>query len=342
MFEVTSVADLDSARRALQRGDVSAVVRVPKGFQERLLGGEGGSVTLYKNPAQTLLPDVVESVLEMSSTIASGVYGRAKEPLARIREWSDADREPTTAEIAGVSVALYLASRSLGRVDGLQDLSLDVIRPSGEKVQGLDPGASPGAFFAFIFPGLVTFAVLFLAQSLALRLLRDRLAGLQRRVAVAPVSAGAISAGGLLYLLIGLAALLVVLGLIGTLLFGIPQRGPASLALLSLGLVVFAAGLQLAIVSASRQDGGAQAVSSIVILVLSLLGGTFVPVEAYPAALRGLAQSLPNGAVQKGLVDVLVHARGLADVAAHVVTVWTWGLGVLAVAFLLERRRLRA
>ncbi len=339
-FEVATVLNLPAARRMFQRGDASAVVRVPKGFQDALLEGKDVALDLYKNPTQTFSPDIVESVLEMMATIANGLYARAKEPIARIKALADADQEPATADIAAISVGFYLAGRSLGRLDGLDDLSVEVERQGGEKSEGPMRGPNPSEFFGTIFPGLVIFALLFISQALAFRLLRDRMRGLQRRLAITPASHGSILAGGILYLVAGLLVLLVVLGLIGSLVFRIELREPLALLVLGLGLVAFAAGLQLAIVAVARNDRGAGAVSSIIVMVMSVLGGTFVPAEQYPPFLKSVAISLPNGAAQQGLVDVLVHKQGLLDLGPSVLTVWLWALAALVAATWIERRRL--
>jgi hypothetical protein len=209
-----------------RRGDASAVVRVPKGFEDRLLDGGDAVVQLYKNPTQSSLPDVAESVLEMGATVANGIYSRAREPIARIKELTDEDREPTTAEVAAISVGFFLAGKRLGKLDGLSDLSVDVVRPGGGKSEGLARGPRPSEFFGTIFPGLVIFGILFISQALAFRLLRDRLQGLQRRLAVTPTSRGAILLGGLLYLWVALVVLLVVLGTIGVVVFRIELREP--------------------------------------------------------------------------------------------------------------------
>ena len=77
-----------------------------------------------------------------------------------------------------------------------------------------------------------------------------------------------------------------------------------------------------------------------VLLLISLLGGTFMPAESYPAWLQRIAFVLPNGAAQQGLVDLLVHQRTLAGVAGRIGTTWAWGIVVLLGAVILERRRL--
>ena len=103
-------------------------------------------------------------------------------------------------------------------------------------------GSDPGVFFAFVFPGLVIFALLFLGQALAMRLLRDRMRGLQRRLAVTPASRAAVLAGGAVYLVTALVAALVVLAVLGVAIFRIQLRNPPALLLIALGFAVFAAG----------------------------------------------------------------------------------------------------
>lgn len=339
-FEVASVESTDAAARLFRSGEAAALVRVPKGFQQAILDGTDATIRIYKNPTQTFAPDIVESVLEMGAVVANGLYVNAREPLARVKEFVDADREPTTEEIAAISVGFYLAGRRLGKLGALDDLSVDIRRAGGGRSGGPFRGPDPGAFFGQVFPGLTLFSLMFISESLALRLLRDRLRGLQRRLALTPASRGSVLAGGAIYLVAGLLALLLVLALIGSMVFRIPLREPTALLLLGGGFAVFTAGLQLAVSAHSKNDQVAQAVAGILIMVLALAGGTFVNPEFLPSFLKTIAHVVPNGVAQQGLVDVLVHKKGLADVGPGVLTVWIWAAGLMGYAILAERRRL--
>ena len=339
-FEVAPAGSVEEAARLFRKDEASALVRVPKGFQQRLLDGDEPAVEIYKNPAQTFSPDIVESVLEMGAVIGNGLYAHAREPIARIKEMLDEDREPTTAEIAAISVGFYLASKRMGRLEGLDDLSVDVVRAQGGRSSGGFRGLDPGKFFATIFPGLTLFSLLFISQSLALRLLRDRLKGLQRRLILTPASRGAVLAGGSVYLIAALFLLLVVLALIGSLIFRIALREPAALLVLGSGFAVFAAALQLAVSAHARDDQVAQTVSGVVIILLALAGGTFVNPENLPSFFKTLSRVVPNGAVQQGFVDLLVHERSFADVTRAAGTVWLWAAGLMTYALAAERRRL--
>jgi ABC-2 type transport system permease protein len=228
----------------------------------------------------------------------------------------------------------------MANLQGLNGLTVGVQRP-GETEARTGFGNDPNLFFAHVFPGLAVFALMFIAQSLAMRLLRDRLKGLQRRIVITPVSPMAVVFGGVLYMVVSLLALLVFLAAVGAVVFRIQLRDPVSLAAIGLGFAVFAAGLHLLSRSLANSDRSAGFVGSVVVLVLSLLGGTFVPAEQYPPFLRGVAALVPNGAAQQGFIDVLVHKTPLVELGGRLGVTWAWGLMTIGLAVFFERRRLR-
>jgi hypothetical protein len=74
-------------------------------------------------------------------------------------------------------------------------------------------------------------------------------------------------------------------------------------------------------------------------MLLSLLGGTFVPAENYPPLLRSVAFAMPNGAAQQGFVDVLAHAHTFTHVAGRVATTWAWAIVLTGTSLFLGLRR---
>lgn len=339
-FELAQVPSRDDAARMFKRGQASALIVVPKGFQDALLAGTRCELVFYANPIQSIGPEIARSMLEMTVLIGNGLYAQALEPIGRIKALFDEQRDPTSAEVAAISQGFFEAGRRLGGLQSLNDLQVNVQRP-GEVDARTGFGNDPKMFFAYVFPGLVVFALMFIAQSLAMRLLRDRMNGLQRRIVMAPVSPTSVVMGGVVYLVTGLLALLVALALIGAIVFRIQLRDPVSLVAIGLGFAVFAAGLHLLSGSLARSDRSAGFVGSVVVLVLSLLGGTFVPAETYPPFLRAVAALVPNGAAQQGFIDVLVHRVPLSDLGGRLGVTWAWGLAAMALAVYFERRRLR-
>ncbi len=339
-FELAHVDSLDEARRLFQRNQAAALIVVPKGFQDAVIAGRPARLGFYRNPIQAIGPEIARNMIEMTALIGNGLYAQAAEPLAKVRALMAEGREPSAAEVGEMSTGFYKAGVRLGSLQGLSAISVAVRRPGKASAQ-TGFGTDPKQFFAYVFPGLTVFALLFIAQAFAIRLLRDRMRGLQRRIAMTPVPAASVAAGGAIYMVTGLFVLLLVLAVMGVLVFRIELSSPAALLPLGVGFALFAAGLHLLAIALAKSDRGAQFVGGVVILVISLLGGTFVPAESLPAALQSVAMALPNGAAQQGFIDVLVHGQGPAGVGGRLAVVWGWGVFTLAAALIAERRRLR-
>jgi len=123
--------------------------------------------------------------------------------------------------------------------------------------------------------------------------------------------------------------------------FRLQLRDPIALLTIGVGIALFASGLHLLSNSLAKSDRGASFVGGVVVLLLSLLGGSFVPAEQFPPFLRGVAMCVPNGAAQQGFIDVLVHKLPLAQLGGRLAVTWAWGLATVGLAMLLERRKLR-
>lgn len=270
-IELDTVPDVPSARRSLQRAQASALIVVPNGFQQALLDRKTAEIRFAPNPAQTISPDIVHSMLQMLTAITNGLLARAQAPLDALNKVAAAGRAPTEDEVAEISRGFFRAGQQLQVLNELQNLTVDVKRPAGTTQRFEFGGAH--SFFAYIFPGLVMFGLMFISQALATRLLRDREAGLQRRIAIAPASRAAVLAGGALYLFFALTVLLIFLALIGSLVFRLQLTHPARLLVIGFGFAFFATGLQLLVISMARSEAAAQAVAGAAIMILSLLGG---------------------------------------------------------------------
>ena len=340
MFEIAHVTNRDEATRLFKKSQAAALIVVPQGFQDNLLAGRRSEIVLYRNPIQTVGPEIAKSMLEMTVVIGNGLYAKAIEPISRIKSYVDAQREPTADEVADISRGFFEAGRRMSSLQGLQNMTVGVVRP-GEKEANNGFGNDPKMFFAYVFPGLVVFAMMFIAQSLAMRLLRDRMKGLQRRIAITPVSGGAVVLSGVIFMVVAMLALLMVLAALGAVVFRLQLRDPIALLSIGLGFAIFASGLHLLSISLAKSDRSASFVGGVVVLLLSLIGGSFVPAEQFPPFLRGVAMIVPNGAAQQGFIDVLVHKLPIAQLGGRLAVTWAWGLATIGLAMVIERRRLR-
>lgn len=336
MFETSPVADRAAARALFQKNEASALVIVPKGFQDALLAGNRAEVQFAPNPLQTFSPAIAASALDITTTIGNGLYGQAAAPLQRINAARAANRPLTADDTADIARGFFEAAQRLNGLSAVGNLTVTAVRPAGETS---GPGVDTKQFFAFIFPGLVIFGAMFVSQSLALRLLRDRVRGVERRLMMTSLSPAAQIAGAFLFMVAGLLIVLVVLMAVGAIVFRIQLKNPPALLALAVGFAVFAAAMHLAIIAIARNERSASFMGSGIVMLLALAGGTFFPAEDMPVFLRQIAFVVPNGAAQQGFVDVLAHGRTLAETSIRILTTWGWALVMMAIALVAVRRK---
>ncbi len=336
-FTTATVTDREAARRAFRRSEAAALIVIPKGFQDAMIAGRRAEIVLYKNSIQTIGPDIVEGVLGLLQTIGNRLHAEATAPLNRIRALEQAGREPTSDDIAEISRGMYEAGLRLNRLSLLDKNTVAVQRPDAAP-QTTMAFRNRGEFFALFFPGLAIFALFFLAQSLALGLLRDRVRGLDRRVMTTAVPRLALAAGGALYLVAALFCSLLLLAAIGSLVFGIALRHPLTLVLVGAGFALFASGVHLLITAVAKTDRGAGFVSTAVMLILMMLGGTFMPADVFPSWLRVISFRVPNGAAQQAFIEVLVRAKSATGILPLLAVTWGWAILMLGCYVYFSRR----
>ena len=83
LFDVTPV-DRDEGRRIMDAGDASALVILPAGLQDAVLGRGTAEIQLVTNPSQRILPGMIEETREIAVELA--FYGERLlgEPARRI------------------------------------------------------------------------------------------------------------------------------------------------------------------------------------------------------------------------------------------------------------------
>src|SRR5213594_3867058 len=99
----------EEGQRRMDRGDASALLIVPKGFQDAFFQNQPAELRLVTNPAQKILPNIVEETL--SIVVDGGFYlqRQAAIPLRNIA----AEQTPSDDTVARVSIAFNRLGRSL-------------------------------------------------------------------------------------------------------------------------------------------------------------------------------------------------------------------------------------
>jgi ABC-type multidrug transport system permease subunit len=323
------LVDLEEGRRRIDAGEGSALLVIPAGFESALLEEAPIELVLVTNPAQRILPGILEEGLEIlveAAFYAQRMFGEQLSVLAK---------GPASSSdfFASAVIAAEAASMndSLQALDGtlfppLLDLEIEVI----EKEK-----AAPQNSGLLLFPGMLLLTMLFIAQGMSSDIWEEKAAGTLRRMLSTPQ--------GIVSWLLGkvLAAGFVVCGVTalgltaGVLIFGFPLGGllPALLWGTFSGTVLAMVFFLLQSLGSNQQ--AASVLTSMALFPLMMLGGSLFPMEAMPAWMLNIGRWTPNGMALVQFKSLLMESADLQHLGMNFLM-----LSVLAaVCFALTVRR---
>ncbi len=318
-------------QKQIEKGKATAMLVIPEGFGEAVLKEEPTTLLLLTNPAQRILPGIVEEGLTMMvdasfylhRLIGEDLRAFAEGPLPGANTFSD-------PRIAEFSVKVNRL------VDGLMTyLSPPLIKV--ETVAPEEPEEDEVSYALIFLPGILFMSILFMAQGLSADLWVERHQKTLRRVVVSPQNVLFFLSGKLLSGL-GMMFLVCLITLpIGFWYFGLsPTIFP-----LAVAWTVFSGGvltvmmMLIQLYASSQRTAGV--LSMAIIFPLMMVGGSFFPFEAMPPAMAAVGRLTPNGWALDQLKAILLGRMELGTLAR----VFAGLLVAGAVLFLWSARRMR-
>lgn len=320
----------EEGRERIGAGEGSALLIIPEGFSEDVLNERPVSLVLLTNPAQRILPGIVEEVLSVLVDGTFYLHRVVGEPLKELASGPpDGAKTFSDETIASFSVTVNQLVDRLGDTLFPPVIALETTLEADED-EGLD-------FGALFFQGMFFMALFFMAQGMSGDVWNERSQGTLRRLLTTPRTvtvflAGKLSAAGILVGAVSLAAMAA-----GCWLYGFaPIRLPVAVLWSALAGTVLLALFTLVQLYSSSQRAGSL-MNALVMFPLLLVGGSFFPFELMPDFLATIGRWTPNGwALEqlKAILDGRAEAGRMAGAFA--------GLVVLGgVLFFLSVRRLR-
>lgn len=292
----------DEGTARMNAGEATAMVVLPRGFGEAVLNSAPTSVSLVRNPAQVILPGIVQTGLEMLIELITYAQRLLAGPLAQVL----AERPDQRGFLADESVALFggaLNERLRGVATWLFPPALSVefvdTRPKPETAaEGLNLGA-------LFLPSMMFMALLFVAQGMADDVWDEKDAGTLRRAVALPHPLGVFLGGKL----VAAAAIMTAVGLVG--LGVLAAMGAVTLARIPVALAWMVFGgtalycyfLVLQFFASTRR--GASVLGNIVLFPMMMIGGSFFPFEAMPEWMAAVGQWTPNGQALARFKDLI-------------------------------------
>ncbi len=319
---------VDEGTRRINEGEASGFLTIPKGFQDAFLNETPVTLTLKTNPAQTILPGIIEDITEV--LLDGGFYAqRLLGPEIKAIMDSSANSSPSDAFVAGISVDIQNKIEKIGEKLSPLAIELEIVEP---------PPAEPAPNYALLFlPGIILMAVLFASNSLAADYWVERDKGTLRRLVSAP--------GALLGFVTGKAvAAFVVMGGITSvvLIAGFAYQGVAWskfipswlwVSLGGVGLFAWFAAIQMLL----PNSRAANLVTMILLFPLLMAGGSFFPLAALPGWIADIGRLAPNGFIVDRLSNELMSPTAWSiDLRSWLILFVMTGSGLLLSALRLR------
>ncbi|MFL6289788.1 MAG: ABC transporter permease, partial [Thermoanaerobaculia bacterium] len=238
-FEVEK-AGSDALER-LEKGEFSALLRLPPGLTDGVLEGRAVELELVRNPAQSILPEVAEQITQVLADGLSAASYSLRGPLDELRPLLNAGKGPSDPSVAAAAVTVNRWVARSGRYVFPPAITLKAVQL--EK-PGTKPSSSGGtvSVFLLVLPGLAVFSLFTLGDMVMRDLLGEGTRGTLRRVLAGPVTPGTVVAAKAVtaaaVAVVGLLVLAAIAGLVAR--HGVDLAG---FALLSLALVAAVTGL---------------------------------------------------------------------------------------------------
>jgi len=300
--ELAELINTESVTRAegereVYRGRATALLMVPEGFGDSFLNGEADTLRLLTNPAQTILPGIVEETLEILTT-GGGLLREFLGPqIDLINAETDSGSDTFADEtISTIAVDINNLMESAGT--WLFPPAITFEHVAADTVEVAEAGTVPEeekSLLWYFFPSLLTLLILFAGLTLSSDIWEERRAGTIRRGLSVPCQVrwlvlGKFLAGSLVVLIVILLA-----AAFGRFVLQLPHQswlaGALFFALTGAAFIAGMTSLQILF----RTERGASMVVMVLVMVMMFGGGSFFPVEAMPGFLQTIVPYLPNG-----------------------------------------------
>jgi ABC-2 type transport system permease protein len=334
LLEVHEAADEAGARAAVdsQRADVAIII--PPDFTAAVLmpGGEA-DVVLYQDPTLTIGPGIVKDLV---SQFIDGFSG-AKISTVVVGDQLEMKGLEANAALLQNAAGQYTAwlESSNHHFEGDTSPVFNTRSPAGKG----EPAGGEGETIGLIMASMMIFFVFFMGANTAESIIREDQEGTLARLFTTPTSQAVALGGKFASIFVTLAIQVIVLLFASAVLFDIRWGNSLAVTLVTLGLIVSAAGfgvLLMSFVKNTRQTGP---VMGGVLTLTGMLGGLFTNgVPSMPAAFDTISLTMPHGWALCGWK--LALAGGSAgEVLLPVAALLGMGIAFLTIGVLVFRKR---
>lgn len=314
-LDVRLLKDRDAGLEIMKEEDYAALLVIPKGFMEAVLDGKGSELELIKNPAQRFMPVITEQGAQVLALyISTGMRFLKPDDIERLKKLVDGEGWDDAVGLAASITDIYL------RIKRAEDLlfppliDVKTVEPEEEDEEE-DDGVN---LFTWMYPGMMVMGLLFVGVTQMKDMLQESTAGTLRRQMAAPLGAGTLLVAKVIAVALAVALSLLILLAMGWLFFDIGWSTLSASCAVSGALILAVTGFSAFVFSVVRTETQGDALGGILVIMMSILGGAFVPLQAMPEFFQGMARFTLNHWANESL-RALATGGGLEQILPSVI-----------------------
>ncbi len=308
----------DRALALLDEKELDRVLTIPANFTTDLVDNRQVTLRLVNHPdADAEETKTVQLVIESVAQDMS----LQRQILASLQQMGDMQAN-APQEYQEAFSAERLQAQARGQFERAQTQPLvELVRTFPEQ-QGEREEMPDAAQLAV--PGFTIMFVFLTAQTTARSIYDEKKVGSFRRLLAAPMSKASLLAGKMLpNFITGLiqTGVIFAFGTIGLRLMGLPPLTlgdhPLVVALVAVLVALCSSGLGTLIAAIARTENQIGGLSAVVLWVMGVLGGSFIPLFYLENFLGPLPRIVPHYWANHAFNDLMIRGLGLADVAVE-------------------------
>ncbi|MFA5866929.1 MAG: ABC transporter permease [Actinomycetota bacterium] len=289
MLNVSEVSESE-ARTKIESGDLAAAVIIPEGFTKKVMSGQNATMEVFGDPGQEVRAGIIRSIANAYASRLSSVMIGASVPVGALiqagavppdRAVALGQELATEARKASENPQITVAKGSLSRE---RELTAIEYYSAGMSVMFLMFGSMYGAFSLLDERRQFTLMRLMSTPTSRLTILGGKLAGI---------------------FLIGVLQFSVLV-LITRVIYGVKWGPLPEVATLMAATVLATTGLAIFISTIGKTQGAVAGISQLIIQPMAVLGGSMIPLIAFPPWLQTVSKFTINYWAISGFRDLML------------------------------------
>lgn len=333
--EIFSVKRVDEqqGKQLMNQGKASAWLVIEQDFMDNYLNKRTAKLRLQKNPAQQVLPQMVETGLNLAVDAGDYVQILFADELKLLKNMLESGKY-LDADLVFLTLAVKKVVKAAEKTISPPLLKLTE-KPTAK--QPTDNSKSSSSFAKMMFPGSIFMSFIFAAMTMGLAFWSDKKNGVLARLAGTPRGLDSYFLGQLIYAKVMFLAIGLVLLTIGMGYFGV-NLSISPILLLWLvfsGVLLWLFILTLCLLMPTQK--AANIVVNGAVFPLIMLGGSFFPSEAMPEILAKIGSFLPNGF----LLNAMKQFMADGNIAQTLLAPFLIGCAAMVILTLFNRHLLK-